>query len=180
MLLASKTDELFGDKMMNKLITTTLIGSLALGGFGYAIASGDNKNEHSEHHGEKYCKHGEGHKSGHHKKGMGHRLERMSRHLELSDEQKTKIESIFKKYSEQLSSLREEKRNNRKMLREKIHEKKQDVKEIEKLAKKQGDAFVRKIMTKAKMKSEIISILTDEQLEKMQTMRGKRGHHKHG
>lgn len=164
---------------MNKLITTALLGSLALGGFGYAIASGDYEKEHGERHG-KYCKHGEGYKSGHYKKGMEHRLQRMSRHLDLSEEQVSKVKGIFKKYREQLSSLKEDKRNIRKELHEKMHADKQDMSEIEKLARKQGELKTQKILVKAKMKSEIGAILTDTQREKMKTMRSKRGHHGHG
>lgn len=165
---------------MNKMISTVLVGSIALGGLSMAIASGDYNEYRGEHHG-KYCKQGgEGkHEKGHHKKGMEHRMQRMMRHLGLSEEQATKVRSVFDKHSEQLSALRTEKMSNRQALRESMHAENLDMTVIEKLAKKQGTLKTNKILIKAKIKSEINVILTDEQREKMKTMRGKRGHGEH-
>ena len=165
---------------MNKLITTALVGSLALGGIGLgslAIASGDH-NESEGKHKSKYCKQG----GERHKKGMKKRVERMIRHLDMSDEQATKVRGIFDKYSDQFTDLRTEKKNIKHSLRENMHADKQDTAAIEQLAKKQGELKTQKILVKVKMKSEINAILTDTQREKMKSMRGKRDggeHRKH-
>jgi len=165
---------------MNRLITTALVGSLALGGIGLgglAVASGD-YNESSGKHQSKYCKQG----GERHKKGMKNRVERMIRHLDLSDEQAKKARGIFDKYSDQFSTLRGEKKKTKQSLREKMHADKPDMAVIEQLAKKQGELKTQKILVKAKMKAEINAILTDSQREKKRSMHGKRGdgeHRKH-
>lgn len=165
---------------MKKIISTVLVGSIALGGLSIAVASGDYNEHRGEHHG-KYCKQGgEGkHEKGHHKKGMEHRMQRMMKHLGLSEEQATKVRSVFDKHSVQLSALRTEKLSNRQALRSSMHAENMDMTVIEKLAKKQGALKTKKILIKAKIKSEINAILTDEQRAKKKTMRGKRGHGEH-
>ena len=161
---------------MNKLITTTLVGSIVLGGIGLsglAIASGD----HNESEG-KYCKKG----GERYKKGMKNRVERMIRNLNLNDEQAKKARAVFDKYSEQFTALRSEKKKNKQSLRENMRADKQDMAAIEQLAKKQGELKTQKILVKAKMKAEINAILTDAQREKMKSIRGKRDggeHRKH-
>jgi len=160
--------------IMNRLITTALVGSIALGGIGLgglglAVASGDH-NESEGRHQSKYCKQG----GERHKKGMKNRVERMIRHLDLSDEQATKMRSVFDKYSDQFSALQTEKKKTKQSLRENMHTDKQDMATIEQLAKKQGELKTQKILVKAKMKAEINAILTDSQREKKRSMRGKR------
>jgi len=165
---------------MNRLITTALVGSLALGGIGLgglAVASGDYNESGGKHQG-KYCKQG----GERHQKGMKKRVDRMIRHLELSDEQATNVRAVFDKYSEQFSALRSEKKKTKQALRENMHSDKPDMAVIEQLAKKQGELKTQKILVKAKMKAEINAILTDSQREKKRSMRGKRGdgeHRKH-
>ena len=157
---------------MNRLITTALVGSIALGGIGLgglAIASGDH-NESEGRYQSKHCKQG----GERHKKGMKKRVERMIRHLDLSDEQATKVRGVFDKYSDQFTALRTEKKKSKQSLRENMHADKQDMAAIEQLAKKQGELKTQKILVKAKMKAEINTILTESQREKMKSMRGKR------
>ena len=165
---------------MKKIISAVLVGSMALGGLSIAITSGDYNDHRGGHHG-KYCKQGgEGkYEKGHHKKGIEHRMQRMMKHLELSEEQATKVRSVFDKHSEQLSALRTEKMSNRQALRASMHADNMDMAVIEKLAKKQGTLKTEKILVKAKIKSEINAILTDEQRAKKKEMRGKRGHGEH-
>ena len=160
---------------MKNIISAVLVGSIALGGLSVAVASGDSNEHRGGHHG-KYCKQsGEGN----HKKRMEHRLQRMTKHLQLSEEQASKVRSVFEKHSEELSALRSEKQSNRQELRASMHAENMDMTKVEKLAKKQGMLKTEKILIKAKIKSEIKAILTDEQRAKMKTMRGKHGHGKH-
>jgi len=157
---------------MNRLITTALVGSLALGGLGLgglAIASGD-YNESEGKHKSKYCKQG----GERHKKGMEKRMERMIRHLDLSEEQATNVRGVFDKYSDQFSALRDEKKKTKQSLRENMHADKPDMAVIEQLAKKQGELKTQKILVKANMKADINAILTDSQRKKKRSMRDKR------
>ena len=110
---------------------------------------------------------------------MKKRVERMIRHLDLSDEQATKARGIFDKYSGQFTDLRTEKKKTKQSLRANMHTDKPDMAVIEQLAKKQGELKTQKILVKAKMKSEINTILTDTQREKMKSVRGKRGNGEH-
>ena len=163
---------------MNKMISAILVGSMTLGGLSLAVASDD---EYRGKYQGKYCKHGgDEYKSGHHKKGMEQRMQRMMRHLDLSDEQTSKVSAVFEQYRTQLSSLRSEMKNNRMALRGNMHADTQDMATIEKLAKKQGELKTQKILIKAKIKSAINNILSDDQREKMKTMRAKRGKGHHG
>ena len=165
---------------MNKMISAILVGSISLGGLSLAVASDD------EYRG-KYCNYGKdgGHKMGHYKKGhylkgIEYRMQRMMRHLDLSDEQTSKVKTVFESYREQLSSLRSKMKDNRMALRENMHADTQDTAVIETLAKKQGELKTQKILIKAKIKSAINKILNKEQREKMKTIRAKRGQGRHG
>ena len=170
---------------MNKKISTLLVGSIAagsivIGGLNLAAASGDDEYR-GEHQG-KYCKHGDkGHKMGHHKKGMKHRIKRMIKHLELNEEQTKKVKAVFDRYDDRLDKLRYEKKDNRKALRDAMHADKQDMSAIKQLAKKQGELKTQKIIIRAKIKSEINSILTEKQRDEMKDMREKygKGKYKH-
>ena len=156
---------------MNKMISAALIGSIAMGGLNIAIADDDDYRE--KHRGE-YCLSGDDkHKKGHHKKGMEYKIKKMAKHLDLSDEQTSKIRAILDKHSSRLSALRSQMKTNKLALRESIHADTQDMAAIEKLAKKQGELKSQKIMIKANIKSSINQILSTEQRKQMQNRRFK-------
>jgi len=164
---------------MNKMISAILVGSMTLGGLSLAVASDD---EYRGKHQGKYCNHsgGDKHKSGYYKKGMEQRMQRMMRHLDLSEEQTSKVKAVFESNKAQLSALRSEMKSNRMALRANMHADTQDMVAIETLAKKQGELKTQKILIKAKIKSAINNILSNEQREKMKTLREKRGQGHHG
>lgn len=151
-----------------------MVGMMTLGGFSLAVADDDKNRENND---AAYCHkgHGYGYKMGHHRMGTEQRIDRMARHLDLSDEQKSKVQAVFDMHREQLDTIQSEKMNNRKLLRENMHADKQDQAMIEKLAKQQGDLITQKIMIKAKIKSEIGKLLTSDQREKMKTRHAKYG-----
>lgn len=155
---------------MGKIISAILVGSITLGWLGLAVA--DDDDYRGKHQG-KYCKHGD-HKMGHHKRGMEYRMQRMMRHIDLSDEQKSKVSAVFDQHRTQFNSLRSEMKSNRMALRENMHTDTQDMAVIEELAKKQGELKTQKILIKAKMKSAIYKILNNEQREKMEDIRDRR------
>lgn len=164
---------------MNKMISAILVGSITLGGLSLAVAD---DNEYRGKHQGKYCKQGggDGHKMGHHKKGMEQRMQRMMQHLDLSDDQASKVRAVFEQHGTRLSALRSQMKNTRKVLRENMHADTQDMAVIEKLAKKQGELKTQKILIKANIKSEINNILSNDQREQMKTLRAKRGQGHHG
>ena len=172
---------------MNKIVTTVLLGSLALGGFtvanadydGYKRYDGDDRYEHSEDHdryerGEhkgKYCnKHG--------KKSSG-RMEYMIKHLDLSEQQAKQVRSIRENYQPKMQALREKMKENRKELREAMHADTIEQGKIKKLAQTMGELKTNKIMLRSEMRAEIHKVLTKEQREKMKSMKGKHGYKHH-
>jgi len=173
--------------MMNKIVTTLLVSSLALGGFTLANASDDDRYERYERYEHsddddryerkgykgKYCdKHG---------KKSGDRMERMIKHLELSDEQATQVRSIRDSYQPKMQALREKMQENRKQLREEMHAETIDQEKVKKLADKMGDLKADKIILRAEKRNKIHNVLTNEQREKMKEMKERRGYkYKHG
>jgi len=164
---------------MNTIISAILVGSMTLGSLSLAIA-GDG--EYRGKHQGKYCEYGKGggHKMGHYRKGIEHRMQRMMQHLDLSDEQTSKVSAVFDQHRTKFNALRTEIKDNKMALREKMHADTQDMKAIEKLANKQGELKTKKILIKANIKSAINKILNKEQREKMREIRSKRGHRHHG
>lgn len=167
---------------MKKFIPGILIASITLIATGFAFAHSNHSDHHDSNHGEMH-KDGDSHYKGHHKNGTEYRIQRLLRHLDLSEEQTSKVRAVFDKHDPQVETIRSEKEKNRQALRENMHAEKQDMATIEKLAEKHGDLKTQKILLKAKIKSEIISILNPEQREKYKNLRGKYGKHgysKHG
>jgi len=171
---------------MNKLATTLLVSSLALGGFTLANASDDRyeryeRYEHSEDD-DRYERHSyKGKYCDKHGKKSGQRMERMIKHLELSDEQATQVRSIRDSYQPKMKALREKMKENRKQLREEMRAETIDQEKVEKLAKSMGDLKADKIILRAEKRSKIHDVLTKEQREKMKEMKERRGYkYKHG
>ena len=106
--------------------------------------------------------------------GKGFNVERMTRKLNLTDEQSTQVQAIVDGYSEQMTDLRTKMQENRETLREFARQTPFDEAEVRKLADEQGDLKADMIVLRAQQRSEINAILTDEQREQMQSMRGKR------
>jgi len=152
---------------MNKIVTTMLVSSLTLGGFALANASDDNRYEKREHAG-KYCdKHG---------KGFDSRIERMTEHLGLNDEQAKQVRAVRDNYHPQMLALRDKIKANRKQLREVMHADTVDQAKVEKLAQKMGALKADKIILRSKMRVEMNKVLTNEQRKKMSERKEGRGH----
>lgn len=106
--------------------------------------------------------------------GRGFNVERMSRKLNLTDEQRTQVESIVEASSQQFSDIRTELQQNRASLRELSLETPLDEAKVRELADTQGDLKADMIVLRAQRRSQISAILTDEQRQQMQSMRGKK------
>jgi len=163
---------------MNKIATTLLVSSLALGGFTLANADDDRyeredryeKGEHYKHDGYKgkYCdKHG---------KKSGYRMEKMIKHLDLSDEQATQMRNIRKSFQPKMEALRDKMKDKRKQLREEMYADNIDQSKVKELAKTMGDLKANKIILRAEMRSKIHNVLTKAQREELKKWKERRGY----
>ena len=160
---------------MNKIATTLLVSSLALGGFTLANADDDRyegyeKDNHYERDGYKgkYCnKHG---------KKSGYRMEKMIKKLDLSDEQATKVRSIRESFQPKMEALYEKMKENRKQLREEMHAENIDMNKVKKLAQKMGDLKANKIVLRSEMRNNIHKVLTKAQREELKKRKEYRGY----
>jgi protein CpxP len=151
---------------MNKIATTLIISSLALGGFTVANAD-DDRYERRGYPG-KYCD-----KDG---KGFGSRIERMTERLNLSDEQRKQVRAISDNYRPKMRSIADERRKNRQQLREVMLADTVNQGKVKKLAQKAGDLKTDKIILRGKMHAEVNKVLTKEQREEMKEWKGRRGY----
>ena len=158
---------------MNRLTAVLLTSGIALGGFGMVNASPGGHGSHG--HKGKYCQHGK------HGKGRGAaRLARMTKKLGLNDTQVKQIKAIKAKYAPQKTALRTKMKDTFVQLRKAMHADKIDSAQVEQLAQAAGNLKAKKFVLRAKMRSEVYSILTTEQRAKKKAMRkGRYGRH-HG
>jgi len=158
---------------MNKITASLIASSLLLGGF--AVASeNDNRHERYEREGH-YEQHeryeGKGHKGkfcNKHGKRSG-RLESMIEHLDLNDEQVTQVRNIRGNYKPKMASLRDKMKDNRKKLRDEMHEDTIDQAKIKELAQTIGKLKADKIILRSEMRTDIHKVLSDEQRKKMKS-----------
>lgn len=154
---------------MNKIATTLLVSSLALGGFTLANADDD-----SNERGDRYEKNDhykrDGHKGKHcdkQGKKSQYRMEKMIKHLGLNDEQAKKVRSIRESFQPKMEALRSTMKENRKQLREEMHADNIDQSKVKKIAKTMGDLKANKIILRAEMRNEVHKVLTKEQRAEM-------------
>lgn len=112
------------------------------------------------------------------------RVERMTRKLDLSEEQRTAILAIVEESGPAMSERREAMRENRAALREVVESADADDAAIQALADTHGELAADLVMERAQMKRAIRAVLTpeqqamaDEQREAHAERRGKRRHH---
>lgn len=153
---------------MNKIATTLIISSLAVGGFAVANASDDDDRYERRGYSTKKCDK--------HRKGPGSRMERMIERLDLNDEQTTQVRSIRDSYRPKMEILSDKIRGNRQQLREVMHEDTINQNKVKELAQVMGDLKTDKIILRAEMKAEMHKVLTKEQREEMKEWKGRRGY----
>jgi len=159
------------EMIMNKIATTILVSSLALGGFTLANADDDrydrgDRYERGEHKG-KYCNK--------HDKKSAYRMKKMVKKLGLSDEQAKQMQSIRDSYKEKMQSLRKKMKENKKQLREEMRAESMDQSKVKEIAQSTGDLKASKIILRAEMRNEIHKMLTKEQREKMKQYKEHKG-----
>jgi protein CpxP len=103
--------------------------------------------------------------------GRGHMAGMMLRGLNLTDDQKAKVKSIFEAAKTDVQPLREALKENRKKLNSVTANGAFDQAQIQAIADEQGALMSKMIVEREKVKSQIIAILTDEQKAKAAQMR---------
>ena len=154
---------------MNKIASSILIGTLALGGLSMVNASPDN---HGEGHGYKshHCKHGQ--------KGGHSRFEKMKSVLGLTDAQVKQVEALKSKFQPRKEALRGKMKSTRMQLRATMKSNTVDKTKLSQLATTMGNLKTEKIMLRAEMRSEMDKILTDDQRAKRAAMfKSRQGKH---
>lgn len=106
-----------------------------------------------------------GHHMGHgrHFGGYGSKLERLADHLNVTDEQRAAIRAITDDSRQQMAELRDEMRANRGQLKGLTRQTPLDEAAVRSVAVKQGDLKAEMIVMRARQRSEMKAILTDEQ-----------------
>jgi len=97
----------------------------------------------------------------------GAHLYRMGKRLGLSQNQRTAIRAIFEQHRPEMRALRDAQIDNRHALMMLSETGNADAAQIRALADKQGKTVANMIVLRARMRSEINKILTDEQRKKM-------------
>ena len=151
---------------MNKIATTLMISSLVLGGFAVANASDDDDHYERRGYSGKYCDKDDKH--------FGSRFERMTERLNLSEGQTKQVRSIRDNFRPKITTLADKMRDNRKQLREVMHEDTIDQGKVKQLAQVIGDLKTDKIILRAEMKAKMHKVLTKEQREEMKEWKGRR------
>ena len=157
---------------MNKLITTLLVSSLAMGSIAIAHANSEHSGDR-EHQGKRCMKGKMGNK-------FGMRIERMAKKLGFSESQLKQAREIQEKYQPQMQALHDKKKATRQELRAVMHADNIDQAAVKKLAQQQGDLKAQKIILRSQIRSEIHKLLTAEQRTKMKEMHKNRDEKRHG
>jgi Spy/CpxP family protein refolding chaperone len=89
----------------------------------------------------------------------------------LTTEQKEAIKAIRKTTRDAMRDLRDDMHDNRRDLRDAVEDD-ADMATIRNLAKNQGDQIARMIVLRAEVRNKINSVLTEEQRQQLQDMRG--------
>jgi len=153
------------NKTSKKVVASILILSLSgILSSAYAMPPSDGK-------GPGNCMRGE-HKAG--PGGRGFNVDRMAEKLNLSNDQRTQVESIMNESKDQLTEFREKMQENRKQLRTLTQTAPLNEASVRKIADAQGDLKADMIVLRVQQRAKINSILTEDQRAKLKEMRGKR------
>jgi periplasmic protein CpxP/Spy len=152
-------------KPMKLLLIATIVSGAVAAGVAYAMPGGER------------CMRGG------HPMGMGHaghgmdaerHIDRMADALDLTKEQRDQVRSIVDKSRPATRELQDRLRDNRKQLHALMQQDTVSEKEVRRLADIQGKAIADTIVLRTRVQTDIRSILTPEQRQKMQTHFGQR------
>jgi hypothetical protein len=100
----------------------------------------------------------------------------LSDRLDLSDEQRKSVRDVLERARADVRKLGEALRDNREQMRDDLEDKGYGP-DFDRLAKKQGDLIGQMISLRAKSRSQIMKILSDEQKKDLKDLRERRHHH---
>ncbi|UCE89342.1 MAG: Spy/CpxP family protein refolding chaperone [Pseudomonadota bacterium] len=103
------------------------------------------------------------------------RVERLAGRLDLSDEQRAQVQTIFEKAQPEMQKLRTEMMENRETIRSLATGNKASEAEIRKLANTQGTKVAEMIVLRSGVHNEISAVLTDAQREQFAQMGPRQG-----
>jgi len=153
------------------IIPVLLISLLLVGGTAFAWPGG---------HGKKNCDNscnrtGQGMTQEQHEERMENRLEKMAVILDLTDQQKEKIENLFAQKMENHQGMRAEMQASREDLRAYKQGKEFNESEFRAKAQKHADLKTEMMVQHAKTKQEVLAVLTPEQQQKAEKLRSMHG-----
>ncbi len=152
------------------IIPVLLVSMLLVGGTAFAWPGHGKKNyDHS-------CNRtGQGMTQEQHEERMDNRLEKMAVILDLTDQQKEKIENLFKQKMENRQAMRAEMQASREDLRAYKHGKEFNESEFRAKAQEHTDLETEMMVQHAKTKQQVLAVLTPEQQQKAEKLRDMRG-----
>ncbi len=167
---------------MNKLTTTLLISTLAIGGLtiaGTSMARHDDGSSRCDKHNMQGRMHGHGSKGGFGHAGKGYRaIMRLEKSLDLSKEQRTAIREIMKNARTARRAHRDMLDDNRLALHDLMEAEEFNEQEARRLAEIQADNMAELMLLHAKTTADIRAQLSVAQREKFSGLRQDRGHGK--
>jgi len=133
-----------------------------------------------EGHGKSHDADGHHNKSKHHHK-MKHHFKKLSKRLDLSNEQQAQIKAIYAVHKENKESNKKSMIAFRDKVKNLMMSSTFDEEAFLKLHNQQQSQFSQMALARAKSKHAVLQVLNEEQQEKMLVMKGKRkGHHLRG
>lgn len=152
-------------KKQTLLVTTVITGLLTFATMSYAGPDDHGKGGHG-----KYSEMSEADKA----ERMQKRLDRMAKKLDLTDEQKTKVQALKLNSRNIIKPLRDERRAIREEMRALDTAAADYSSKLASIANRQAANTSAMIIAKGERRQQMASILTPEQSAKMKEMRGKR------
>lgn len=99
------------------------------------------------------------------------KLMRALDHIEISDEQRDKIDEIFDENRDNMRELMRATRDNRKALHKAMQDDNSSLEMVKSLAKEQGDLAEERMIQQYQIRQQLKSVLTDEQREQLKNLR---------
>ena len=153
------------------VIPALLIGILLSSGTAFAWSGGHAKRSCDG----EYGKRGQGMTQEQHQERMGSRLERIGVILDLTDQQQEKMKGLFDQQWQDRQSMRDTMQTSRKDFREYKQGKEFNETEFRAKAQKHADLKTEMMVQRAKTRQQILALLTPEQQQKAEKLRGMRG-----
>jgi Spy/CpxP family protein refolding chaperone len=153
------------------LIPALLMGVLLSGGIAFASSGGQGR----RNCGDSCDRQGQGMTYEQHEERMENRLEKMAVILDLTEQQKEQLENLFEKKWQDRQSMRAEMQASQKDLREYKQGKEFNEADFRAKALKHAELKTEMMVQRAKSKQQVFAVLTPEQQQKAEKLRGMHG-----